>query len=125
MPGGLPVAGSKPGGYVPPSRRAGAGEGDSMRRREENSVRVTNLSEDTREDDLRARPRPPAHAIEQAALPQPGSGDLRVQGRPADAASPQPGRPQVLADRVSLPRQLSGERSQLFGCCVWCDSLLK
>ncbi|KAK9827377.1 hypothetical protein WJX81_003907 [Elliptochloris bilobata] len=52
-PGGLPVAGSKPGGYVPPSRRAGAGEGDSMRRREENSVRVTNLSEDTREDDLR------------------------------------------------------------------------
>ena len=32
-----------------------------MRRREENSVRVTNLSEDTREDDLRVRtlaPRP-------------------------------------------------------------------
>lgn len=53
--GTLPQAGSKPGGYVPPSRRAGAGggEGDSMRRRDENSVRVTNLSEDTREDDLR------------------------------------------------------------------------
>ena len=34
-------------------RAAVAGEGDSMRRREENSVRVTNLSEDTREDDLR------------------------------------------------------------------------
>ena len=51
----LPQAGSKPGGYVPPSRRAGAtmSDGDSMRRREENSVRVTNLSEDTREDDLR------------------------------------------------------------------------
>ena len=37
-------------------RAAVAGEGDSMRRREENSVRVTNLSEDTREDDLRVRP---------------------------------------------------------------------
>ena len=55
--GGLPQAGSKPGGYVPPSKRGGAGgEGDSMRRREENSVRVTNLSEDTREDDLRVSP---------------------------------------------------------------------
>ena len=54
--GGLPSAGSKPGGYVPPSKRGGGGgEGDSMRRREENSVRVTNLSEDTREDDLRVR----------------------------------------------------------------------
>jgi hypothetical protein len=43
---------------VPPSirnRGAGGGEGESMRRREENSVRVTNLSEDTREDDLRVR----------------------------------------------------------------------
>jgi hypothetical protein len=29
--------------------------GDSMHKREENSVRVTNLSEDTREDDLRVR----------------------------------------------------------------------
>lgn len=45
------------GGYVPPSvrNRAGAGAGDSMHRREENSVRVTNLSEDTREEDLRVR----------------------------------------------------------------------
>lgn len=42
--------------WVPPSlrnRQAGGDTGDSMRRREENSVRVTNLSEDTREDDLR------------------------------------------------------------------------
>jgi translation initiation factor 3 subunit G len=57
-PGGtLPTAGAK-GGYVPPSVRAratggGATMGDSMHKREENSVRVTNLSEDTREDDLR------------------------------------------------------------------------
>jgi len=46
---------------VPPSRRAGAsaGEGDSMnRRREENSVRVSNLSEDTREQDLQELFRP-------------------------------------------------------------------
>ena len=53
--GGLPAAGSKPGGYVPPSlkNRSATDQGDSMRRREENSLRVTNLSEDTREDDLR------------------------------------------------------------------------
>ncbi|OWM87465.1 hypothetical protein CDL15_Pgr022576 [Punica granatum] len=40
--------------YVPPSMRAGAERtGTEMRRRnEENSVRVTNLSEDTREPDL-------------------------------------------------------------------------
>jgi len=40
---------------VPPSvrNRGAAGMGDSMHRREENSVRVTNLSEDTREEDLR------------------------------------------------------------------------
>lgn len=53
----LPAPGQgKPGGWVPPSlrnRQAGGDTGDSMRRREENSVRVTNLSEDTREDDLR------------------------------------------------------------------------
>eukprot|EP00958_Prasinococcus_capsulatus_P016823 scaffold1883_cov396-Prasinococcus_capsulatus_cf.AAC.25 len=52
-PSGLP---SRPGGYVPPSLRAGgaAREGaEPMRRmREENSIRVTNLSEDTREQDL-------------------------------------------------------------------------
>ena len=45
------------GGYVPPSMRAGVGEsmrmGDSMRnRRDENTIRVTNLSEDTTENDL-------------------------------------------------------------------------
>ena len=52
---GLPAAGSKPGGYVPPNlKNRQAGEMDSyMKRREENSLRVTNLSEDTREDDLR------------------------------------------------------------------------
>ena len=40
---------------MPPSvrNRGAAGMGDSMHRREENSVRVTNLSEDTREEDLR------------------------------------------------------------------------
>ncbi|KAF9623617.1 hypothetical protein IFM89_003544 [Coptis chinensis] len=42
------------GAYVPPSQRAGADRrGQDMRRRnDENSVRVTNLSEDTREPDL-------------------------------------------------------------------------
>ena len=55
--------GSKTGGYVPPSMRAGASAsaatGDSMRRpRDENSVRVTNLSEDTREADLQELFRP-------------------------------------------------------------------
>mmetsp|Transcript_26586 Transcript_26586/g.32247 ORF Transcript_26586/g.32247 Transcript_26586/m.32247 type:complete len:290 (-) Transcript_26586:482-1351(-) len=56
---------SKPsaGGYVPPSMRAGAGGGasggESMRRvRDENSVRVTNLSEDTQERDLQELFRP-------------------------------------------------------------------
>ncbi|XP_030451180.1 uncharacterized protein LOC115673221 [Syzygium oleosum] len=45
---------STKGAYVPPSMRAGAERtGTEMRRRnEENSVRVTNLSEDTREPDL-------------------------------------------------------------------------
>ena len=57
-----PSAPSK-GGYVPPSMRAGASGGaamgDSMnRRREENSVRVSNLSEDTREQDLQELFRP-------------------------------------------------------------------
>ena len=59
-PGGLlPTAGAK-GGYVPPSvraRAAGATSGGAIMgdlpRRDDNSVRVTNLSEDTREDDLR------------------------------------------------------------------------
>eukprot|EP00873_Tetraselmis_striata_P020252 jgi/Tetstr1/440516/TSEL_028839.t1 len=61
--GSLP---SKPsaGGYVPPSLRnggggAGASSGDGMRRpRDENSVRVTNLSEDTTEQDLQDLFRP-------------------------------------------------------------------
>ncbi|MCO5561501.1 hypothetical protein L7F22_015122 [Adiantum nelumboides] len=48
--------------YVPPSMRAGAvkTEGDGMRRggRDENSIRVTNLSEDTREQDLQELFRP-------------------------------------------------------------------
>jgi len=50
----------KPGGYVPPSMRAGAsGAGASMdRRRDENSIRVSNLSEDTREQDLQELFRP-------------------------------------------------------------------
>ena len=52
----LPAAGAK-GGYVPPSVRnrgaGGAGESMATARRDENSVRVTNLSEDTREEDVR------------------------------------------------------------------------
>lgn len=47
--------GTTKGAYVPPSMRAGAerSSGSDMRRRnDENSVRVTNLSEDTREPDL-------------------------------------------------------------------------
>ncbi|XP_052171418.1 uncharacterized protein LOC127787415 [Diospyros lotus] len=47
--------GATKGAYVPPSMRAGAERptGTDMRRRnDENSVRVTNLSEDTREPDL-------------------------------------------------------------------------
>ncbi|CAN6440929.1 unnamed protein product [Victoria cruziana] len=50
-----PAAGATKGAYVPPSLRAGAerSSGAEMRRRnDENSVRVTNLSEDTREPDL-------------------------------------------------------------------------
>ncbi|KAK5826489.1 hypothetical protein PVK06_021411 [Gossypium arboreum] len=49
------ASGSGKGAYVPPSMRAGAERtaGSDMRRRnDENSVRVTNLSEDTREPDL-------------------------------------------------------------------------
>ncbi|KAG8651366.1 eukaryotic translation initiation factor 3 subunit G [Manihot esculenta] len=49
------AAGATKGAYVPPSMRAGAertGGSDMRRRNEENSVRVTNLSEDTREPDL-------------------------------------------------------------------------
>ncbi|KAF5196631.1 Eukaryotic translation initiation factor 3 subunit g [Thalictrum thalictroides] len=47
-------SGATKGTYVPPSQRQGADRsGQEMRRRnDENSVRVTNLSEDTREPDL-------------------------------------------------------------------------
>eukprot|EP00262_Sarcandra_glabra_P021015 TRINITY_DN860_c0_g1_i1.p1 TRINITY_DN860_c0_g1~~TRINITY_DN860_c0_g1_i1.p1 ORF type:complete len:303 (+),score=54.93 TRINITY_DN860_c0_g1_i1:60-968(+) len=49
-----PASGASKATYVPPGMRAGAERsGTEMRRRnEENSVRVTNLSEDTREPDL-------------------------------------------------------------------------
>ncbi|XVE69250.1 hypothetical protein DITRI_Ditri09bG0137400 [Diplodiscus trichospermus] len=49
------ASGAGKGAYVPPSMRAGAertGGSDMRRRNDENSVRVTNLSEDTREPDL-------------------------------------------------------------------------
>ncbi|KAL2898881.1 Eukaryotic translation initiation factor 3 subunit G [Bienertia sinuspersici] len=48
------------GAYIPPSLRAGAERPstDMRRRNEENSVRVTNLSEDTREADLHELFRP-------------------------------------------------------------------
>ncbi|BBN15098.1 translation initiation factor 3 subunit G [Marchantia polymorpha subsp. ruderalis] len=54
---------SGPGGkasYVPPSMRMGSkGDGESMRKgRDDNSIRVTNLSEDTREQDLQELFRP-------------------------------------------------------------------
>ncbi|KAK4364831.1 hypothetical protein RND71_016189 [Anisodus tanguticus] len=60
-------AGAQKSAYVPPSMRGGAAErasggGTEMRRRnEENSVRVTNLSEDTREADLLELFRPFGH----------------------------------------------------------------
>lgn len=51
-----PAAGSGKGAYVPPGMRGGSaaerGGTDMRRRNDENSVRVTNLSEDTREPDL-------------------------------------------------------------------------
>ncbi|XP_059430903.1 uncharacterized protein LOC132164413 [Corylus avellana] len=52
---GAAASGPSKGTYVPPGMRAGAERttGSDMRRRnDENSVRVTNLSEDTREPDL-------------------------------------------------------------------------
>ena len=58
-PGGsLPPPGAKPGSWVPPSlRNRSAGGGSTadelaQKRRDENSVRVTNLSEDVTEQDL-------------------------------------------------------------------------
>lgn len=55
---GLPVPTAGKGSYVPPSLRGGRGAGDRMaddrgdRRRDDNSVRVSNLSEDATEQDL-------------------------------------------------------------------------
>lgn len=64
-PGGALPSAPRPGSYVPPSVRnrvagGAAAEGDSMgqRRRDENSVRVTNLSEDVTEGDLQELFRP-------------------------------------------------------------------
>jgi len=54
-------SGAKGSSYVPPSMRSGGktNEGESMRRgRDDNSIRVTNLSEDTREQDLQELFRP-------------------------------------------------------------------
>lgn len=51
----LAASGGGKTAYVPPSMRGGGAERqgtDTRRRNEENSVRVTNLSEDTREPDL-------------------------------------------------------------------------
>ncbi|MQL86839.1 hypothetical protein Taro_019366 [Colocasia esculenta] len=59
-----PAAGARTGTYVPPGMRAGGGGGGGersmpdRRRNDENSVRVTNLSEDTREPDLHELFRP-------------------------------------------------------------------
>ncbi|XP_042517473.1 eukaryotic translation initiation factor 3 subunit G-like [Macadamia integrifolia] len=49
-----PASGAGKAAYVPPGMRGGAERGSApdRRRNEENSVRVTNLSEDTREPDL-------------------------------------------------------------------------
>merc|ERR1712060_811908 len=56
------MGGTSKGGYVAPGMRGGPGSamgGESMRRpRDENSIRVTNLSEDTREHDLQKLFRP-------------------------------------------------------------------
>ncbi|XP_010914095.1 uncharacterized protein [Elaeis guineensis] len=46
------ASGTSKGTYVPPGMRGGDRSGVEMKRRDENSVRVTNLSEDTREPDL-------------------------------------------------------------------------
>lgn len=54
-------SGAKGSSYVPPGMRSGGktNEGESMRRgRDDNSIRVTNLSEDTREQDLQELFRP-------------------------------------------------------------------
>lgn len=64
VPAGTAVQ-KKSGVYVPPSQRGGAGAsrgGDSMDARDDSAtVRVTNLSENTREEDLRELFRPFGH----------------------------------------------------------------
>jgi translation initiation factor 3 subunit G len=62
-PGGPGLGPPKSGSYVPPSLRAGGsrpseGESMMMKRRDENSVRVSNLSEDVTEADLQELFRP-------------------------------------------------------------------
>lgn len=57
------ATGNTSGRYVPPRQRLGrGGDGESMERREETaSIRITNLSENTREEDLRELFRPFGH----------------------------------------------------------------
>ncbi|GFR43334.1 hypothetical protein Agub_g4404 [Astrephomene gubernaculifera] len=59
-PSGPGMGAPKPGSYVPPSlRNRGPGEGESMqKKREDNSIRVTNLSEEVTEGDLQELFRP-------------------------------------------------------------------
>lgn len=56
-PGGPGLGPPKAGSYVPPSLRNRGGEGESMqqKKRDDNSIRVTNLSEDVTEADLQVR----------------------------------------------------------------------
>ncbi|KAK2407120.1 eukaryotic translation initiation factor 3 subunit G [Trifolium repens] len=51
-------SGSNPGKYVPPSKKPGADKTRVPQQKDENSVRVTNLSEDTTEPDLHELFRP-------------------------------------------------------------------
>ncbi|PNH06119.1 Eukaryotic translation initiation factor 3 subunit G [Tetrabaena socialis] len=59
-PSGPGLGAPKAGSYVPPSlrNRGAGGEGESMnmKKREDNSIRVTNLSEDVTEGDLQVGP---------------------------------------------------------------------
>lgn len=62
-PGGPGLGPPKAGSYVPPSLRNRGGEGESMqqKKRDDNSIRVTNLSEDVTEADLQELFRPFGH----------------------------------------------------------------